>query len=121
MRAWLCLFVGIPDKGTIVVRDEIRFGKTEAEVKARFEQTISLNVGKLILEASRYIYRDITTVVGAEILRLTSGEFTVQEIQQFCHKIKETCPRAEFEAGCKAYQDLVYGAANVPDGQAVVK
>ena len=41
--------------------------------------------------------------------RLLAGDFTKEEIHNFCHKLPETVSRCEFEKGCREYQDKLYG------------
>jgi len=47
--------------------------------------------------------------MNEELVRLKKGDFTKEEIHEFCHKLAETVPREEFEQGCKNYQDKLYG------------
>jgi hypothetical protein len=46
-----------------------------------------------------------------EVRRLLRGEFTAEEFQALCHHRDERpgCTRAEFEAGCREYQDKLFG------------
>jgi len=41
--------------------------------------------------------------------RLKAGDFTPEEIQNFCHKLNDTVPRQQFEEGCNEYQNRLYG------------
>lgn len=41
--------------------------------------------------------------------RLAAGNLTPEEVQNLCHNLPATVPREEFEAGCRAYQDKLYG------------
>jgi hypothetical protein len=61
----------------------------------------------------------------AETARLKRGAFTPGEFQDLCHHRDESpdCTRADFEAGCRAYQAALFGAvlarpagAGAPDG-----
>ncbi len=47
--------------------------------------------------------------LNAENMRLLSGDFTPEEIHNFCHKLSAVVPRCEFEEGCRNYQDRLYG------------
>lgn len=47
----------------------------------------------------------------AEIDRLKAGDFTSEEIQNFCHKISETEPVCKFADGCADYQKMLFGSA----------
>ena len=46
----------------------------------------------------------------AEIKRLKRGEFTYDEIMDFCHNLPETVSKEEFAEGCAKYQCKLYGA-----------
>ena len=47
----------------------------------------------------------------AEVDRLKRGDFTPEEFQTLCHHRDEKpgCTRADFEAGCQAYQRQLFG------------
>lgn len=59
--------------------------------------------------------REITIACATHRDRLLRGEFTPEEIHGFCHRLRETVPREEFERGCRAYQEKLYGP--VPSDQ----
>lgn len=44
----------------------------------------------------------------AEIERLKAGRFTEEEFQALCHNLTGA-DRERFEAGCRAYQDQLFG------------
>lgn len=47
----------------------------------------------------------------AEVARLKRGDFTPEEFQALCHHRDEKpgCTRAEFEVGCREYQERLFG------------
>ena len=47
--------------------------------------------------------------------RWQSGNFTPEEIHNFCHKLPETVSRCEFNKWCQEYQDKLYGKSEVPE------
>jgi hypothetical protein len=52
----------------------------------------------------------------AEVKRLKAGNFTPEEFQVLCHNLHERgtpCTRAEFDHGCKKFQDLLFGPEDV--------
>ena len=44
-----------------------------------------------------------------EVARLKRGEFTHEEVHEFCHILPEVVSRDEFEECCKKYCDKLYG------------
>jgi len=54
-----------------------------------------------------------------EIDRLKQGDFTKEEIHEFCHKLAETVPRQEFEKGCRDYQLKLYGPRKFSASQSI--
>lgn len=44
-----------------------------------------------------------------DIARLKRGEFTPEEVQEFCHNLPKTTSREDFAKGCIAYQAKLYG------------
>ena len=40
--------------------------------------------------------------------RLLAGDFTPEEIHNFCHKLPSTVSKDEFNRGCREYQDMLY-------------
>ncbi len=63
--------------------------------------------------------RNITPVgavawhAAMEMRRLLAGDFTPEEVHNFCHKIPETVSAQEFASGCMAYQTQIYGNSPV--------
>jgi len=49
------------------------------------------------------------------IRRLLAGDFTVEEIHGFCHKLPDIVSAKEFANGCMAYQTQLYGNSPVMD------
>lgn len=47
----------------------------------------------------------------AEIERLKAGQFTKDEVQNFCHNLNATVPVEEFARGCATEQYRLYGCA----------
>ena len=45
------------------------------------------------------------------VKRLVRGDFTPEEFQNLCHHrdYKPGCTRADFEVGCREYQDKLFG------------
>lgn len=43
--------------------------------------------------------------------RYESGDFTVEEIHNFCHKLPEIVSAKDFASGCMAYQTQLYGSS----------
>jgi hypothetical protein len=43
-----------------------------------------------------------------EVERLKEGDFTPEELQNLCHNL-QGCGRAEFEEGCRRYQEQLFG------------
>ena len=52
---------------------------------------------------------DVIRALRRDKTRLLAGDFTKEEIQNFCHKLPETVSRCDFEQGCREYQDKLYG------------
>jgi hypothetical protein len=52
----------------------------------------------------------------SEVRRLKRGDFTPDEFQALCHHRDEKagCTRADFEAGCRVYQESLFGKSPVP-------
>lgn len=50
---------------------------------------------------------------AVQIRRLLAGDFTKEEIHNFCHKIPATVSAQEFASGCMAYQMEIYGSSPV--------
>lgn len=57
---------------------------------------------------------------AALIRRWQAGDFTKEEIHNFCHKLPETVSACEFAAGCAEYQRKIYGRAPHADDLAAV-
>lgn len=55
-----------------------------------------------------YFGRGLVGVLLAEIDRLKAGDFTEDEFQNLCHKFGPD-DRCRFEAGCREYQDKLFG------------
>lgn len=51
--------------------------------------------------------------------RLKRGEFTPEEVQNFCHNLKGTLK--EFCKGCEEYQQKLYGSSPAADLRAAVR
>ena len=66
------------------------------------------NLGIQLEDAKRII-----TAQEQEIIRLKRGEFTSDEIQNFCHNLPETVSVQEFCNGCKQYQQQLYGESPI--------
>jgi hypothetical protein len=49
-----------------------------------------------------------------DIVRLKSGDFTPEELQNLCHSVSETDKTAFFE-GCAAYQRKLFGISHVEE------
>ncbi len=47
--------------------------------------------------------------------RMLDGDFTPEEIHNFCHKLPETVSAKDFASGCMAYQTQLYGSSPVMD------
>lgn len=61
------------------------------------------------------IYETVWTREPAADQRLTREDWlatiTPEEVHALCHNLPATVSRADFEAGCRAYQDELYGPA----------
>ena len=67
------------------------------------------------LEQLAGLFRDLVEAKNAavrEAERFRRGELTPDEFQRLCHNLDERpgCTRAEFEAGCRAYQEQLFGS-----------
>lgn len=51
----------------------------------------------------------------ATLNRYESGNFTAEEIHNFCHKLPDTVSIRDFASGCMAYQTQLYGSSPVMD------
>ena len=58
---------------------------------------------------------DALNEAAALLQRWESGDFTPEEIHNFCHKLPNTVSRCEFNRGCLEYQDMLYGKPDVPE------
>jgi hypothetical protein len=67
------------------------------------------DIGRLIEEKNRIVRENFALL--AENARLRRGDFTPEEFQAVCHHRddKPGCTRADFEAGCLAYQRQLFG------------
>jgi hypothetical protein len=66
-----------------------------------------------LAEPTTYLEAEAVGVIEfllAEIERIKRGDFTREEVHGFCHNLTDKVPRAEFEEGCRKYQDRLYGA-----------
>ena len=64
--------------------------------------------GEIAGDAAHLIRKQIK-----ELDRLRSGDFTPEEIHNFCHKLPETVSAKDFASGCMAYQTQLYGSSPV--------
>ena len=51
----------------------------------------------------------------AELDRLKSGEFTKEEVHNFCHNLESTVSAQEFCNGCERYQQELYGKSPITE------
>lgn len=56
---------------------------------------------------------DYAKEAARTIRRLLAGDFTPEEIQNFCHKLPDTVSAEDFAKGCMAYQTQLYGSSPV--------
>lgn len=49
-----------------------------------------------------------------ELARLRRGDFTPEEFQNLCHNIDVQAGRECFEAGCREYQERLFGKKETP-------
>lgn len=54
---------------------------------------------------------DCAEHAAALIRRWRKGDFTPEEIHNFCHKLPDTVSAGEFAQGCADYQRKLYGCA----------
>lgn len=52
--------------------------------------------------------KDVMEFLFAEVERLKAGDFTEEEFQNLCHNSSPD-DRCRFEAGCREYQDKLFG------------
>jgi hypothetical protein len=62
------------------------------------------------------VTRQAVGVLLAEIDRLKAGRFTEEEFQDLCHTFTPD-DRERFEAGCRAYQDRLFGGRPAAAGE----
>lgn len=58
-------------------------------------------------DAKKRLYLTLALVT---LERWRAGDFTADEIHNFCHKLPECVPLDEFKRGCEEYQQKLYGA-----------
>ena len=84
-----------------------------ADILGCLDEAVARNdpeFGELAGEAAALIREQVK-----ELDRLRSGDFTKEEIHNFCHKLDKTVSAREFANGCMAYQTQLYGSSPVMD------
>jgi hypothetical protein len=67
---------------------------------------------EMMAREDRFAYWKDTLLLVAEVRRLKRGDFTPEEFQELCHNLHERpggCTRDVFAAGCREYQEKLFG------------